>query len=82
MRYEHPDFERIVVDPEVCFGKPHIRGTRFPVSSVLAYLSSGMTIEEIVAEFKGLENEDVLEALGFASQITNERILPFHRKAS
>lgn len=82
MQYEHPDFERITVDPKVCFGKPCIRGTRMPVSSVLSYLSSGMTIEEMLKEFDRLTREDILEAFAFSASMMNDRIIPMHRKAS
>lgn len=82
MQYVHPDFQRITIDPEVCFGKPCIKGTRFPVSSVLAYLSSGMTTEELLTEFPRITREDVLEALSFSSYMMNERVIPLHRAAS
>ena len=63
----HPDFQRISVNPEVCFGKPCIRGMRMPVSSILNYLSSGMSNEELLKEFPFLEKEDILEALSFSA---------------
>ena len=49
MRYQ----DRIVVDPQICFGKPTIRGHRIWVSLVLGYLAEGWTTEQIVNEFAG-----------------------------
>jgi uncharacterized protein (DUF433 family) len=47
-----------------------------PVASILSYLSSGMTIEEILAEWPELEREDILEAIGYAAWMMEERIVP------
>lgn len=47
----NPLLKRITVDPNICFGKPCIRGTRIWVSLTLDFLASGMTIEEILAEY-------------------------------
>ncbi len=51
MERHHYRFQRITVDPNKCFGKPCIRGLRIPVASILSYLSAGMTVEEILAEW-------------------------------
>ncbi|MDQ2664688.1 MAG: DUF433 domain-containing protein [Gemmatimonadota bacterium] len=59
--------ERIVVDPNIRFGKPAVRGTRITVGDVLAYLAGGMTEAEFLAEFPQLSHEDVLACLGFAA---------------
>jgi len=64
------------MDPNKCMGKPCIRGLRIPVSSILNYLSSGMTIEEILQEWPELEREDIYEALAFAAFMLEERVLP------
>jgi uncharacterized protein (DUF433 family) len=66
MKFEHPEFHRISINSDICFGKPHITGTRMPVSSVLSYLSSGMALEDLLKEFSQLTREDVLEALAFS----------------
>ncbi|MCX6352076.1 MAG: DUF433 domain-containing protein [Bacteroidetes bacterium] len=81
MQYIHSEFQRISINTEICFGKPCISGTRMPVSSVLSYLSSGMTVEEMISEFDWLKKEDILEALAFASYMMNEKIIPL-KKAS
>ena len=54
-----PLLERITIDPKICHGKPVVRGLRYPVETVLEWLSSGMTIEEILADYEDLEREDV-----------------------
>jgi len=60
--------ERIVVDPEVRFGKPIVRGTRITVGDVLSYLASGMSEDEILADFSQLSREDLRACLGFAAE--------------
>jgi len=59
--------ERITIDPEVCHGKPVIRGLRYPVESMLEYLAAGETIDELLAEFPDLERADLLACLQFAA---------------
>jgi uncharacterized protein (DUF433 family) len=69
--------ERIKIDPEICHGKPCIRGLRYPVENVLEWLASGMTIEEILADYEDLEREDILAALSYAAQLTHiQRLEP------
>ena len=53
--------ERITVDPNVCTGKPCIRGLRFPVSRLLGLLASGETKETILKAYLYLEAEDIKE---------------------
>lgn len=61
MEIRHYKFDRITLDPEKCSGKPCIRGLRMPVASILSYLSSGMTVDEILKEWSELEREDITE---------------------
>ncbi len=69
--------DRITIDPAVCHGKPCIRGLRYPVESLLELLSSGMTIDQILADYEDLERDDILAALEFAARVTQvKRILP------
>ena len=75
MEIKHYKFDRITLDPDKCFGKPCIRGMRMPVSSVLSYLSSGMTIDEILEGWPELEREDIYQALGYASWVMQERVI-------
>jgi uncharacterized protein (DUF433 family) len=57
---------RITMDPEVCHGKPSIRGKRYPVEAMLEYLAGGDTTDDLLREFPDLEREDVLACLEFA----------------
>jgi len=62
---------RITIDPEVCHGKPCVRGLRYPVESVLGWLASGMSIDEILADYADLEREDILASLAYAAQLAH-----------
>jgi len=69
--------ERITIDREICHGKPTIRGLRYTVESILELLSSGMDIEEILADYEDLEREDILAALDYARRLSQiNRIEP------
>jgi uncharacterized protein (DUF433 family) len=68
---------RITIDPDICHGKPCIRGLRYPVEVILELLSSGMTPEEILGDYEDLEQEDILAALSFATKLSQvKRIEP------
>ena len=66
---------RITIDPAICHGKPCVRGLRYPVETLLELLSSGMTIDEILADYEDLEREDLLAVLAFAAQLARTRRL-------
>jgi uncharacterized protein (DUF433 family) len=66
---------RIVVDPEICHGKPCIRGTRIMVSVILDNLAEGLSPEEIVAEYPPLTVEDVRAAVAYAAMLVGEEEL-------
>jgi uncharacterized protein (DUF433 family) len=68
-------FSRITIDPSVCHGKPCIRGLRYPVELLLELLSSGMTMDEILADYEDLERDDLLAALAFAARLARTRRL-------
>ncbi len=70
-------FERITIDPNVCTGKPCIRGLRFPVSRLLGLLASGETREAIVKAYPYLETEDIDEALRYAAYLAEEETVEF-----
>ncbi|HEX8035686.1 MAG TPA: DUF433 domain-containing protein [Ktedonobacterales bacterium] len=55
--------DRITIDPAINHGKPAIRGLRYPVKVLLELLNSGMTIDDILADYEDLERENVLAAL-------------------
>jgi uncharacterized protein (DUF433 family) len=68
-------FSRITVDPQVCTGKPCIRGLRFPVSRLLGLLASGETREAILKAYPYLEGEDIDEALRYAAMLAEDEIV-------
>ena len=70
MDYSKLIAERITVDPEICHGKPCIRGLRYPVETILELLTAGMTTDEILADYEDLEREDIFAALAFATRLT------------
>jgi len=58
---------RITIHPEICHGKPTVRGLRYPVETILEYLAGGDNIEDILVAFADLEREDVLACIAYAS---------------
>ena len=70
-------FQRITVDPEVCGGKPCIRGLRFPVSRLLGLLASGETPKAILKSYPYLGAEDILESLAYAAFLADEQVIEF-----
>jgi uncharacterized protein (DUF433 family) len=68
-----PLLERISIDPNVCFGKPCIRGTRIWVSLILDFLANGMSMEELLAEYPQLEIEDIRAAIAYGAEMARER---------
>lgn len=60
--------DRITIDPAINHGKPVVRGLRYPMEMLLELLSSGMTIEEILADYEDIERDDLLAALTFATK--------------
>lgn len=72
-------FERITIDPNICTGKPCIRGLRFPVSRLLGLLASGETKETVIKTYPYLEAEDIEEALRYAAYLAEEETIEFTR---
>ncbi len=69
--------ERISIDPEICHGKPTIRGLRYPVQTILELLAAEMSTDQILADYEDLEREDMLAVLAFATRLAQvKRILP------
>ncbi len=67
--------KRISVDPQVCGGKPCIRGHRIWVSLILDLLASGMTIEEILEQYPQLKEEDIRACIAYAAEVTREHLV-------
>jgi uncharacterized protein (DUF433 family) len=72
----NPLLDRITIDPEVCGGKPCVRGTRIWVSLILDFLADGMTEAELLAEYPQLVHEDVLAAIAYGAEAACERVIP------
>ncbi len=68
--------DRIEIDPQICHGKPCIRGTRIMVSIILEWLEAGKTFNEIIAAYPSLSKEDIAAALRYARKlIEDEKIV-------
>lgn len=71
----NPLLARISVDPNICFGKPFVRGTRIWVSLVLDMLASGVSMEEILVDYPHLKREDILAAIAYGAEMSRERFV-------
>ena len=60
---------RITIDPDICNGRPTVKGTRITVQTILEFLGAGDSIEDILAEYPSLEREDVLASLRYSSRL-------------
>ena len=65
--------KRISIDPNICFGKPCIKGHRIWVSLILDFLASGMTISEILDDYPGLEGTDIYACIAYGAEMSRER---------
>jgi len=57
--------KRITINPEICHGKPTVRGLRYPVEMILDLMSSGMLVDEILEDYEDLEREDIMAVLQY-----------------
>jgi len=64
---------RIAIDPKVCFGKPCIKGHRIWVSLILDLLAGGLTVQQVLAEYPQLTEEDVLACIAYGAEMARER---------
>ena len=64
--------QRIAIDPDVCFGKPRIKGTRIWVSLLLDFLASGMTMDEVLRDYPQLTEEDIRAAIAYGAEMSRE----------
>jgi uncharacterized protein (DUF433 family) len=69
----NPLLQRISVDPNICFGKPCIRGTRIRVSLLLDFMAAGMNTEAILEEYPQLTEQDVRAAIAYGAEMSRER---------
>lgn len=71
--------ERITLDPDLCNGRPTIRGKRITVQTILEFLAAGETTDEILYQYPSLEPEDITACIRFAAELMNHNfvIRPF-----
>jgi uncharacterized protein (DUF433 family) len=68
--------QRISIDPNICFGKPRIRGTRIWVALIIENLAGGASEHEILDSYPSLTSDDIKAALAYAAEVTRERVIP------
>ncbi|MBN1479128.1 DUF433 domain-containing protein [candidate division KSB1 bacterium] len=78
----HPSLERISVNPNICFGKPCIKGTRIWVSLILDFLANGQTIEEILDEYPSLHKDDIFAAIAYGAEMSRQRFVDIQVEAT
>ena len=66
---EHNLFERISTNPDICHGKPCIKGTRIPIYLIVSLIAEGENIESIVKDYPMLNPEDIKAALSYAAKL-------------
>jgi uncharacterized protein (DUF433 family) len=74
--------DRISIDPNICFGKPCVKGTRIWVSLVLDFLANGMSIKEIIEEYPQLQDEDIRACIAYGSEMSRERFVEIKMRES
>ena len=68
--------ERVTVDPNICHGKPCIRGTRVMVSVILDNLAVGVSATEIVRSYPSLQPDDIAAAIAYAANRCDDLLAP------
>jgi uncharacterized protein (DUF433 family) len=66
---------RISIDPDICFGKPCIKGHRIWVSLILDMLADGMSFKEILDNYPGIEEKDILACIAYGAEMSRERYI-------
>ena len=74
--------DRIIIDPNICHGKPVVKGTRVLVSNILGALASGQTYEQIIEDYAHISKDDILASLSFGSNLSNFESYPYDVKVS
>lgn len=64
---------RISIDPQICFGKPCIKGHRIWVSLILDFMADGMKMQALLAEYPQLEEADILACIAYGAEMSRER---------
>lgn len=66
---------RISIDPNICFGKPCIRGHRIWVSLILDFLASGWSTQQVLENYPGLEEADILACIAYGAEMSREHYI-------
>lgn len=66
---------RISINPDICFGKPCIKGHRIWVSLILDLLASGMTISKLLEDYPQLQAEDIYACIAYGAEMSRERYI-------
>ena len=69
------ELHRITIDPEICGGRPCIRGLRIRVKDILDLLAAGASREEVLEDYPYLEAEDIVAVLQYAARQSDHRVL-------
>ena len=67
--------ERISINPDICFGKPCIRGHRIWVSLILDFLASGASVQDILQDYPQLEEADIMACIAYGAEMSRERFV-------
>jgi uncharacterized protein (DUF433 family) len=67
--------ERISIDPDICFGKPCIRGHRIWVSLILDFLANGASVEDILQDYPQLQEADIMACIAYGAEMSRERFV-------
>ena len=65
--YEETPFERIAIDPEICLGKPRVRGTRMTVEFVLKLMRSGCSVDDMIRDYPELTVDDIHQCVAYGA---------------
>ena len=71
----NPLLQRIAIDPNVCFGKPCIKGSRIWVSLILDLLSAGTPIKDVLSEYPQLKEEDIWATIAYGAEMSRQRYI-------
>ncbi len=77
----NPLLSRISVNPNVCFGKPCIKGTRIWVSFILDFLAAGNSFQQILESYPQLKNEDILACIAYGAAMSRENFVELDNAA-
>ena len=67
--------DRISIDPDICFGKPCIRGHRIWVSLILDFLANGASVKDILQDYPQLEEADIMACIAYGAEMSRERFV-------